>query len=147
MISRVSGTEKTFRKYLPICSLIFILSFLLLTLGFACSSFSHSFKFCEHTLHWSKPYPIPTCMTGLPASPSTHPHSLSSQHSGPWCSCFHSASEPKSPLSPKALPVLPSPSEGNTHIPLWGCRGQGWQGARTWVSVSREMVGFPTPIR
>ena len=24
--------------------------------------------------------------------------------------------------------------------------GQGWQGARTWVSVSREMVGFPAPI-
>ena len=24
--------------------------------------------------------------------------------------------------------------------------GQDWQGARTWVSVSREMVGFPAPI-
>ena len=27
----------------------------------------------------------------------------------------------------------------------WGCRG--WQAARTWVLVSREMVGFPAPIR
>ena len=25
--------------------------------------------------------------------------------------------------------------------------GQDWQGARTWVSVSREMVGFPAPIQ
>ena len=29
---------------------------------------------------------------------------------------------------------------------LWGCRGWGWQAAGTWVSVSHEMVGFPTPI-
>ena len=29
---------------------------------------------------------------------------------------------------------------------MWGCRGWGWQAARTWVSVSREMVGFPAPI-
>ena len=29
---------------------------------------------------------------------------------------------------------------------MWGCRGWGWQAAGTWVSVSREMVGFPTPI-
>ena len=28
---------------------------------------------------------------------------------------------------------------------MWGCRGWGWQAAGTWVSVSREMVGFPTP--
>ena len=28
---------------------------------------------------------------------------------------------------------------------LWGCWG--WQAARTWVSVSPEMVGFPAPIR
>ena len=28
---------------------------------------------------------------------------------------------------------------------MWGC--QGWQVARTWVLVSPEMVGFPTPIR
>ena len=27
---------------------------------------------------------------------------------------------------------------------MWGCRG--WQAARTWVSVSPEMVGFPAPI-
>ena len=26
---------------------------------------------------------------------------------------------------------------------MWGCWG--WQAARTWVSVSPEMVGFPTP--
>ena len=26
---------------------------------------------------------------------------------------------------------------------MWGCRGWGWQAAGTWVSVSREMVGFP----
>ena len=29
---------------------------------------------------------------------------------------------------------------------IWDCRGWGWQAARTWVSVSREMVGFPAPI-
>ena len=29
---------------------------------------------------------------------------------------------------------------------MWGCRGWGWQAARTWVSVSREMVGFPAPL-
>ena len=29
---------------------------------------------------------------------------------------------------------------------MWGCRGWGWQAAGTWVSVSREMVGFPAPI-
>ena len=29
---------------------------------------------------------------------------------------------------------------------MWGCRGWGWQVAGTWVSVSREMVGFPSPI-
>ena len=29
---------------------------------------------------------------------------------------------------------------------MWDCRGWGWQAARTWVSVSREMVGFPAPI-
>ena len=28
---------------------------------------------------------------------------------------------------------------------MWGCRGWGWQGAGTWVSVSCEMVGFPAP--
>ena len=28
---------------------------------------------------------------------------------------------------------------------MWGCRG--WLAALTWVSVSREMVGFPAPIR
>ena len=28
---------------------------------------------------------------------------------------------------------------------LWGCRD--WQAARTWVSISREIVGFPAPIR
>ena len=28
---------------------------------------------------------------------------------------------------------------------MWGCRGWGWQAAGTWVSVSREMVGFPAP--
>ena len=27
---------------------------------------------------------------------------------------------------------------------MWGCWG--WQAAGTWVSVSREMVGFPAPI-
>ena len=27
---------------------------------------------------------------------------------------------------------------------VWGCRG--WQSAGTWVSVSPEIVGFPTPI-
>ena len=31
-------------------------------------------------------------------------------------------------------------------IIMWGCRGWGWQAAGTWVSVSREMVGFPAPI-
>ena len=30
-------------------------------------------------------------------------------------------------------------------ILVWGCRGWGLQAAGTWVSVSREMVGFPTP--
>ena len=30
---------------------------------------------------------------------------------------------------------------------MWGCRGWGWQAAGTWVSVSREMVGFPAPSR
>ena len=30
---------------------------------------------------------------------------------------------------------------------MWGCRGWGWQAAGTWVSVSREMVGFPAPHR
>ena len=29
---------------------------------------------------------------------------------------------------------------------MWGCRGWGWQGARTWVSVSPEVVGFTAPI-
>ena len=29
---------------------------------------------------------------------------------------------------------------------MWGCRSWGWQAAGTWVSVSREMVGFPAPI-
>ena len=29
---------------------------------------------------------------------------------------------------------------------MWGCRGWGWQAARTWVSVSCEMMGFPGPI-
>ena len=29
---------------------------------------------------------------------------------------------------------------------MWGCQGWGWQAARTWVSVSCEMVGFPAPI-
>ena len=29
---------------------------------------------------------------------------------------------------------------------MWGCRGWGWQADGTWVSVSREMVGFPAPI-
>ena len=28
---------------------------------------------------------------------------------------------------------------------MWGCRGQDGQGARIWVSVSCEMVGFPPP--
>ena len=30
---------------------------------------------------------------------------------------------------------------------MWGCRGWGWQAAGTWVSVSREMVGFPAPSK
>ena len=29
---------------------------------------------------------------------------------------------------------------------MWGCWGWGWQAAGTWVSVSREMVGFPATI-
>ena len=29
---------------------------------------------------------------------------------------------------------------------MLGCRGWGWQAAGTWVPVSHEMVGFPTPI-
>ena len=29
---------------------------------------------------------------------------------------------------------------------VWGCWGWGWRAAGTWVSVSREMVGFPAPI-
>ena len=29
---------------------------------------------------------------------------------------------------------------------MWGCQGWGWQAAGTWVSVSRQMVGFPAPI-
>ena len=35
--------------------------------------------------------------------------------------------------------------EKNCNHEVWGCRG--WQAARTWVSVSPEMVGFPAPIR
>ena len=44
--------------------------------------------------------------------------------------------------------MLPEALLGKWHpCPLWGCRGWGWQAAGTWVSVSREMVGFPAPIR
>ena len=39
---------------------------------------------------------------------------------------------------------LLSQKEKSTALSVWGCRG--WQAARTWVSVSPEMVGFPAPI-
>ena len=29
---------------------------------------------------------------------------------------------------------------------MWGFRGWGWQAPGTWVSVFREMVGFPAPL-
>ena len=41
--------------------------------------------------------------------------------------------------------TLPSVTEGKrTALSVWGCRG--WRVARTWVSVSPEMEGFPAPI-
>ena len=51
-----------------------------------------------------------------------------------------------SPLFHMKLCVWPSllAFPNYTLLP-WGCRG--WQAARTWVSVSPEMVGFPAPIR
>ena len=55
VVSRVSGTEKTFRKYLPICSLIFIISFLLLILNFGCY-FTNSFMWWVRLFIWDFPY-------------------------------------------------------------------------------------------
>ena len=46
--------------------------------------------------------------------------------------------------------VLGASTQNPTHdkvLRMWGCRGWGWQAAGTWVSVSREMVGFPAPSK
>ena len=75
--------------------------------------------------HWTLVQAIPEPHLTAMASPPDWPPCLPSPH--PTHSLLNTVAlgalafiqlqSPSPPLSPKALPALPSPSEGNTHIP------------------------------